>query len=310
MGLRSSRRLKALLGLTAAALSAGCPPTSTPPSGVNPNEAADRQAISSVLGESEVAPLFPSRLINDGVGIFSAGTEVLPSGFPRRWGRSYSFTVQGKETSIPESTSLQFTSATEATGLFKQDRAGKLVLDYTWQRNLLSKPFVETAQRKAHFRKTAGTWRLTDVNLVKIQPEGSAFKAGTIVLTVDGQPPRRFLPDGWIAIDDLPRVKADQWASLEVELSFEGATTDPAFYAFLSVPPMRDRLRLRDDGLGEDRQARDGVYTAHFRFGGEAGLRHLVIDAIAGKTFADPAMTNYDGTQWGIPYRVEGGEGR
>jgi hypothetical protein len=302
--------LKALLGLTAAALSAGCPPTSTPPNGVNPNEAADRQAISSVLGEPGVAPLFPSRLINDGVGIFSAGTEVLPSGFPRRWGRSYAFTVQAKETSIAEATSLSFVSATEATGLFKQDRAGKLVLDYTWQRNLLSKPFVESSQRKARFQKFAESWRLTDVNLVRIQPEGSAFKAGTFVLTVDGQPARRFQPNDWVAIDDLPRVKDDQLARLEVELTYEGATTDPAFYAFLSVPPMRDRLRLRDDGLGADRQARDGVYTAQFRFGGEPGLRHLVIDAIAGKTFADPAMTNYDGTQWGIPYRAEGGEGR
>jgi hypothetical protein len=310
MGLRTSRRVKALLGLMAAALSAGCPPVNPPPNGGNPNEAADRQAISALLGTQDVAPFFQSRLINDGVGIFSMGSEVLPAGFPRRWGRSYAFGVQSGEPPLAESISLQFNSETEATGLYQQARGGKLVLDYTWQRKLLSKPFVETTLRTARFRKSGGSWRLSDVNLARIQPEGSAFKAGTFTLTVEGESPYRFQQDSWLELVELPRGKRDQWARLEVELSYSGESGEPAFYAFLSVPPVRDRLRLRDDGQGGDQKARDGVYSATFMLPGDLGLQHLVVDAIAGKTFADPAMTNYEATQWGIPYRVEGGEAR
>ncbi len=310
MGLRTSRRVKALLGLTAAALSAGCPPVNPPPAGGNPNEAADRLAITALLGTQDVAPFFQSRLINDGVGIFSAGSEVVPVGFPRRWGRSYAFDVQGAEPSIADATSLQFISDSEATGRYRQARGGKLLLDYTWQRKLLSKPFVETAQRLARFRKSGGTWRLSDVNITRIQPEGSTLKAGTFILAVEGESPHRYQEDSWIEVTELPRGKRNQWARLEVELSYGGAAGDPAFYAFLSVPPMRDRLRLRDDGQGGDQKARDGVYSASFMLPGELGLSHLVVDAIAGKTFADPAMTNYEATQWGIPYRVEGGEAR
>ena len=310
MGMRSSRRLKALLGLTAAALSAGCPPVNPPPGGGNPNDAADRQAISALLAGPDVQPFFQSRLINDGVGIYGGRAEVLPLGLPRRWGRSYAMALQGEEKSIAESISIQFVSETEAMGLFKRSRGGKLVLDYTWQRQLLSKPFVETRLRTARFRKSAGTWFLSDVNLERIQPDGSKLKAGQFTLSVDGQSARRFQHGDWLAVADLPRVSPNSWGRVEVELSYTEGAGDQSLYAFLYVPPSGDRLSLRDDGLHGDKKARDGVYTAEFVFPSQPGLGHLVIDAVAGKTFVDPAMTNYDATQWGIPYRVEGGEAR
>lgn len=310
MGLTSSRRVKALLGLTAAALSVGCPPVNPPPGGGNPNDAADRQAISSLLQQDAVQPLFPSRLINDGVGIFSGGAEATPAGLPRRWGRSYAMTVQSNEQAIAQATSIQFSSESEATGLFKQSRGGKLVLDFTWQRKLVSKPFVESVLRTARFSKSAEGWRLTDVNLLRIQPENSKVKAGTFTLTIDGQSARRFQQGDWLSLGNLPTARPYSWAELEVELTLDGASGDEVLYAFLYVPPSGDRLRLRDDGLGADKRARDGIYSAGFALPSQTGLGHLVVDAIAGKTLADPAMTNYDATQWGIPYRVEGGEAR
>ncbi|MNR80399.1 hypothetical protein D3C72_111220 [compost metagenome] len=310
MGLRSSRRMKALLGLTAAALSAGCPPVNPPPGGGNPNDAADRQAITALLSDADVQPFFQSRLINDGVGIFGGGADVVPSGMPRRWGRSYATTVQAEEMAIAQSTSIQFASETEASGLYKRSRGGKLVLDYTWQRQLLSKPFVETTLRTARFRKSGGAWNLTDVNLSRIQPEDSKLKAGLFALSADGQAVRRFHPGDWLSVADLPRARPGSRALIEVELSHAEGSGDQALYAFLYVPPSGDRLRLRDDGLHGDKKARDGVFSAEFLFPSQPGLGHLVIDAIAGKTFVDPATTNYDATQWGIPYRVEGGEAR
>lgn len=310
MGLRLTRRMKALLGLTAAALSAGCPPVNPPPPGGNPNDAADRQAIAALLSQQDVQPFFQSRLINDGVGIFSGGAEVVPTAMPRRWGRSYAMTVQSEEKAVAEATSIQFASATEATGLFKQSRAGKMVLEYTWQRKLVSKPFVETTLRTARFRKVDGAWSLSDVNLARIQPEDSAIKSGTFTLTVDGQASRRFQQGDWLALSDLPSARPGSWGRIEVELSYAPQAGDQAIYAFLYVPPSGDRLRLRDDGLHGDKKARDGVYSAEFVFPGQLGSGHLVIDAIAGQTFADPAITNYEATQWGIPYRVEGGEAR
>ena len=309
MGLRTSRRVKALLGLMAAALSAGCPPVNPPPGG-NPNEAGDRAAIASLLDAQEAAPFFQSRLINDGVGIFSMESEVLPSGMPRRWGRSYAFAVQNEAPTVSKRSVVEFNKPMEAVVLYKQSVGGKLVLDYTWQRKLLSKPFVETSLRTARFRKSSDGWRLTDVNVARIHPEASGFKAGAITLSLEGEPVQRLRQDDWISLEDMPRGRAERWGRLEMELSLSGESADPAFYAFLSVPPMRDRVRLRDDGQGADRKARDGVYSAEFMLPSEPGIRHLVIDAIASKTFADPAMTNYEATQWGIPYRVEGGEAR
>lgn len=311
MDRRSSRRVRAVLGLLAASLATGCPATNPPPNGHNPNEAADRRAIADLLDAGKLDSFFQPRLINDGVGIFSLDSPTMGPDFPRRWGRSYAFAVQSTEAALSESVSLGFFGPTEAVGRYQRPIGGKLVLDYTWQRKLLAKPFVETSERSARFTKAGGSWHLSHIGLARIRPENSGLKAGGITLMVDGQPPLTFHEDDWLEVEDLPRVAPLQRGRIEVALSYAGQADSPAFYAFLLVPPMRDRLRLRDDGLGADRKKGDGIYTSpEFSFESRAGVNHLVIDAIAGGTFRDPAMNNYDATQWGIPYRVEGGEGR
>lgn len=307
MGLPWSRGGKALCLFTVAVLSAGCPSVHTP-SGATQDEAGDRQAIAALLDAQESAPFFQSRLINDGVGIFSL--ESAPAGLPRRWGRSYLYGVQGQPNPVSPYAAITFNHADEAIVLYKQPVAGKLVLDYPWQRTLLSKPFVETSLRTARIRKEGDAWRLTDVNLAQVKPDGVEFKLGTVTLKLDGGPSRRFKVEDYLSLDDLPQGKPETWGRLEVEISYPGSDRDPAFYAFLSVPPSRDRLILRDDGRGSDVTAGDGIYSAAFILPSEPGLRHLVIDVIAAKTFADPATTNYEATQWGIPYRVQGGEAR
>lgn len=309
MGLRTSRRFGALLGLLAAALTTGCPPVNPPDSGLNPSETADRKAIAGLLGKPEVEPYFQSRLINDGVGIFSFSDEAPADDLPRRWGRSYATNLSNSEKAAAEVTKLQFNGSQDAVGTYEHARGGKLVLEYPWQRKMLSKPFVETAIRSARFRKLDGAWRLSDLSLIRIRPEGSKFRAGAFALKLDGQPPLRFKEEDWLPLDELPVVEAWQQGRLEVQLAYE-ATSDSGFYAFLSVPPMTERLRLRDDGHGGDAVPGDGIYTVEFQFPGQAGVKHLVIEAISSKTFADPAMNHYDATQWGIPYRVRGGEAR
>jgi hypothetical protein len=309
MGFCFTRRSGVLLALTAAALATGCPPVN-PPVIEPPDQTADRKAIMALVDHQELAVHFQSRLINDGVGIFSATEQVLPALLPRRWGRSYTRSTQGVEERPSDAVSLSLTGLADAEGIFQMPRPGKLVLDYTWQRKLLAKPFVETLSRRARFRKSSGTWQLASVTPTRARPEASGLRVGEFALIVDGQSPRRFKEDDFLSIEDLPKVLPDQKGRIEAQLSYVGAATQPAFYAFLHVPPTTQRLILRDDGLFGDVRANDGVYTAPFSFPSEPGLKHLVIDAVAGKTFADPAMTNYDSTQWGIPYRVQGGEAR
>lgn len=310
MGPYSSRRLRALLGLAAVALTTGCPPVLPPDPGPAIDQEAERKAIVELLGDSAIAAHFPSRLINDGVGIFSMTDEVPLPTLPRRWGRSYAQSVQGIEAKPADSMSLSVSSATEAKGAYQHARAGKLVLDYTWQKKLLSKPFVENTQRTALFRKVKGIWTLESVSVSQVKPETSELRAGDIALSIGGQPIRRFKSDAMLAVGDLPVALPDQDGRIEIQLSSEAESTDPTFHAFLHVPPMTQRLLLRDDGQLGDVKANDGVYTTRFNFPSQPGLRYLVIDAIAGKTFADPAMTNYDAIQWGVPYRVQGGEAR
>ncbi len=267
-------------------------------------------AISALLDQPELAPFFQSRLINDGVGIFCATEEALPPDLPRRWGRSYATFVKGKVEKAADSTSIKVNRATEATGLYKRERAGKLILDFTWQRKLLYKPFVDDSQRTATFRKSEGTWKLDAIDLARIHPTNSALRVGSFGLSVDGKTPRRFLASDMLPVAELPLVHPGAAGRLEVQLSFEGESTDPGFHAFLTVPPMAARWLMKDDGKDGDVKAKDGVYTARFSFPEQPGLRHLVVEAIAARTLADPTMTNYDAAQWGIPYRVLEGEAR
>lgn len=312
------------LSLLAASVAiAGCPwgfPTNgqTPPT-ADPskqfNVDTEKQELNALIESEGVRPYFdPSKLINDGVGIFASdgdGDDPLP----RRWGRSYPKTVQGTSTRVVDQMAIDFrTEATSslltAEATFSVTRSARFVADYAWQNRLLTKSYNESAERTARFIKQNRQWRLVSLSpmTLGVAPKDK-IGLDLVRLKVVGAPSLLIREGRLLASSEAPRVTPGQAATVEVRATFQGTSTEqPPYYLFLSLPPGRDRLLLHDDGQNGDALAGDGLFSASFNFPASTGIYHMVIDAVSSTTFTDFGSTSYDATLWGISYLVQGGD--
>lgn len=308
--------------LAASVAIAGCPwgmPISgqTPP----PNDPSkqfnvdnEKQELNALIDSEAVRPYFdPSKLINDGVGIFASDGESEDL-LPRRWGRSYPKTVQAASERVVDQMAIDFRtdaqSVLTAEATFSVTRAARFVADFAWQNRLVTKSYNEAAERKARFVKQNGQWRLVSLSpmTLGVTPSGKV-SLDLVRLKVDGAAPILIRDGSLLDSSQAPRVKPLQAATVEVHATYTGTSTDqPPYYLFLSLPPGRDRLRLHDDGLAGDTLAGDGLYAATFNFPADTGLHHMVIDAVSSSTFTDLGSNAYDASLWGISYLVQGGE--
>jgi len=311
------------LSLLAASVAiAGCPwgrpimgetPTPIDPS-KQFNVDTEKQELNALIDSEAVRPYFdPSKLINDGVGIFSSDGESDDM-LPRRWGRSYPKSVQGTSTRIVDQMAIDFRTDAQrvltAEATFSVTRSARFVADFAWQTRLVTKSYNEAAERTARFVKQNGQWRLVSLSpmTLGVSPAGK-LNLDLVRLKVEGSP-SLIIRDG-LLLDSAqaPRVKPLQAATVEVHASYTGTSTDqPPYYLFLSLPPGRDRLRLHDDGQAGDTYPGDGLYTASFNFPATTGIHHLVIDAVSSTTFTDLGSNAYDASLWGISYLVQGGD--
>lgn len=313
------------LSLLAASVAvAGCPKgfpfpvVGETPAPVDPtkqfNVDVEKQELNGLIDSEAVRPYFdPSKLINDGVGIFASegdGDDLLP----RRWGRSYPKAVQATSTRIVDQMAIDFRTDADhlltAEATFSVTRPARFVADFAWQKRLVTKSYNESAERKARFVKQAGKWRLVSLSPMSlgVSPSGR-IGLDLVKLRAAGVPSVLFRPGQLVDSSEAPRVKQGQAATVEVHATYSGTATDqPPYYLFLSLPPGRDRVLLHDDGLSGDALKGDGIYSASFNFPATTGIHHLVIDAVTAATFTDLGTNAYDASLWGISYLVQGGD--
>lgn len=317
------RRPSIILSLLAASVAiAGCPwgfpVTGQTPAPIDPskqfNVDVEKQELNALIDSEGVRPYFdPSKLINDGVGIFASegdGDDLLP----RRWGRSYPKVVQGTPPRVVDQMAIDFrtdaASVLTAEATFSVTRSARFVADFAWQNRLVTKSYTESAQRTARFVKQDRQWRMVSLSpmALGISPAGR-LALDLVRLKVPGSPSVLVRDGQLLGSSEAPRVKQGQAATVEVHATYSGSATDvPPYYLFLSLPPGRDRLKLHDDGLAGDALAGDGIFSLAFNFPATTGLHHLVIDAVSSATFTDLGSNSYDASLWGISYLVQGGD--
>lgn len=317
------RRPSIILSLLAASVAiAGCPwgfpVTGQTPAPVDPtkqfNVDVEKQELNALIDSQGVRPYFePSRLINDGVGIFASegdGEDPLP----RRWGRSYPKVVQAVGARIVDQMAIDFrtdaTSLLTAEATFSVTRSARFVAEYAWQQRLLTKSYVESAERTARFVKKSGQWRLVSLSpmTLGVSPAGNVT-LDQVRLKVAGAPSLLIRDGQLLDSAEAPRVTPGQAATVEVHATYAGTSVDaPPYYLFLSLPPGRDRLVLNDNGLAGDAVKGDGIFSTSFNFPATTGIHHLVIDAVSSGTFTDLGSNAYDASLWGISYLVQGGD--
>ncbi len=300
---------------------AGCPGFPIPGQSPAPSDPTkqfnvdvEKQELNQLIDSESVRPYFdPSKLINDGVGIFASeddGIDLLP----RRWGRSYPKAVQGTGPRIVDQMAIDFRTdqhailTAEAT--FSVTRSARFMADFAWQKRLVTKSYDEAAERTARFVKQGGQWRLVSLSPMTLgtQPAGK-LSLDLVKLKVDGAPSLLLRSGQLLEASEAPMVKQGQAATVEVHATYSGTSSEqPPYYLFLSLPPGRDRLLLHDDGQGGDALAGDGVYSTSFHFPATTGIHHLVIDAVSSATFTDLGSNAYDASLWGISYLVQGGD--
>lgn len=274
----------------------------------------EKQELNQLIDSESVRPYFdPAKLINDGVGIFASeddGSDLLP----RRWGRSYPKAVQGASSRVVDQMAIDFRTdqhailTAEAT--FSVTRSARFMADFAWQKRLVTKSYNESAERTARFIKQDGKWRLVSLSPMSlgISPAGKV-RLDLVKIKVDGAPSILIRSGELLDSSEAPKVTQGQAAKVEVHATYTGTSTDqPPYYLFLSLPPGRDRLLLRDDGQGGDALAGDDVYSTSFHFPATTGIHHLVIDAVTSATFTDLGSNTYDASLWGISYLVQGGD--
>lgn len=269
---------------------AGCPWPPTPPSGPGFDEAAERQAILSRLEASDLKPFFPTRLINDGIGIFALSPDAAVSGLPRRWGRSYSRSVQASNGTSSYTLSL---TASTATGQYRSTSSGLLVMDFPWSRRLLSKRFQEQLTRSFRLEKLGTEWTMVGLEPAIVTAGSNAgiksvkaIASGSVVLELDAS--------SSVVPEAIPTLEAAQIVSIEARVP----RSDLLVYA--QAPPKSDRISLVAGS--------DGIFRGTVSVPAQPGVQHLVIEAMTADTFTQVSSDKYDVTQWGIPYRVRGGE--
>lgn len=301
--------------LAATLMVAGCPggpypPGPTPrPSAADFDQDAEATQLASALAGTTMRGYFePGKLVNDGVGIFSTEGDGEVE-LPRRWGRSYPKMVQAAGSVIDDMT-VTFRrngyAALTADATFSVTREARFVADFPYLKKLVTKNYLETSARLAHFEKQDGTWRLLSLSPMTLQSRE--------LLTTIAQARLRW-SDGDLAVTGtslVPTLKAPvlaprATASLEVTAGTRASAADAAPVLFAYLPPGRERIRLKDDGAAPDRVAGDRVYSATVAFPATAGPGHLVVEAVAGTTFLDLADDVYDGAIWGMSYLISGG---
>ncbi len=103
--------------------------------------------------------------------------------------------------------------------------------------------------------------------------------------------------------ENLPRVRAGE----EVTVFVEVAGNIPAPIGMLRPHVYRGgrlpRFPLRDDGVGPDQVAGDGVYSGSYLVGHRYGVHHVGLDFIDDQTIYDDEAP-YDASGWSIPYAV------
>lgn len=300
-------KLIGILGVSAALVGCqwafelgGQPPIDTP------KLDADREKaeISALLESKDYRPFFePSQLVNDGVGIFSDGGAL--DGLPRRWGRSYPKTTQAAS-SVVDRMAIDFrTDALRqltAEAVFSQDRPARFVADYAWQNTFVTKPYVETARRSARLVKRAGVWELDALSPMALAPATTKLSITMVRLKVDGKPALMIQPGEQIASDLAPRVQPGSQARVEVKVEGKAGGAPAPVWTFMSRPPLREHVPLKDEG--------NGLYAGTFTFPQTPGRGHVVIDAVSDDTFTDLTNGTYDAAVWGVSYFVLGGDAR
>lgn len=303
-------RLIGILGVSGALL--GCPGLfelrGQEPSDNTPklDTAKEKAEIAALLDSQAYRPFFePSKLVNDGVGIFSGGDDGS-DGLPRRWGRSYPKTTQAG-TSVVEQMTIDFkTDASRqltADATFSQSRSARFVADYAWQQKFVTKPYTETARRTARLVKHGASWELDSLSPMALTPSSPKLAITMVRIKVDGAPALMIQQGERVASDMAPRVQPGAQAMVEVKV--EGPAGVPVaqpVWTFMSRPPLREHVPLKDEG--------NGLYSGTFTFPQTSGWGHLVIDAVSDDTFTDLTNGTYDAAVWGVSYLVLGGDAR
>lgn len=303
-------RLIGILGVSGALL--GCPwafeiggqkpPSNTP----QLDTAREKAEIAGLLDSAGYRPFFePSKLVNDGVGIFSGGDDGS-EGLPRRWGRSYPKTTQAVG-SVVDAMTIDFRTDTGrqlmAEATFGMSRPARFVADYAWQNKFVTKPYTETVRRTARLIKRAGTWELDALSPMTLSPANQQLAITMVRIKVDGKPALMIQPDERVSSALAPQVQPGAQARVEVKVEAKagGPASAPA-RTFMSRPPLREHVPLRDEG--------NGLYAGTFTFPQTPGWGHIVIDAVSDDTFTDLTNGTYDAAVWGVSYLVLGGDAR
>jgi len=195
-------------------------------------------------------------------------------------------------------------------------------------RNPGKKPLRDQATRTALFRKiwfhTDSTstdsvfgWRLIAVSPVRFtmtDPARQTVEIHSVTVTAPGGATTITDPTELLSLrggnPSVPVVRTGETVKVEAAVTNTDRSYRPSEFVYLHVPinarpfpgPFdRVRIRMRDDGLGGDATAGDGVYTAQWAVQ-DVGRHHLALDVLNARTLQTETADDYNSTTWGLPY--------